>query len=190
VAGVRFYLPFYRDMPDRPVYFEDLGNVLKLSGIVLQGMGSTVVLMSRQMEIPDPFSPHVVWASPGLEEWAKIIAQTDDPELFVGDASGVTKILHRRQRYSISGEVQQKIWARDGFKCVYCGAKMGEALMTIDHFIPLERGGLNDERNYLTACRKCNKRKGVMDPEAFCNSNGYNFLWIVQYLSNFYQERA
>jgi 5-methylcytosine-specific restriction endonuclease McrA len=40
--------------------------------------------------------------------------------------------------------VQQKVWAADGFQCVYCGAKMGETLLTVDHFVPLELGGANE----------------------------------------------
>ena len=67
-------------------------------------------------------------------------------------------------RYAISGAIQQKIWAADSFACVYCGAKMGDILLTVDHFIPLEMGGKNIESNFVSACRKCNKRKGNDSP--------------------------
>lgn len=184
MAGNRFYLPYYREAPDRPVYFEDLGNLLKISGIVVQGMGSTMVLLSRQMQ-PEP-GENVTWVTPSLEEWGKIIAQTDDPQIFIGEEGGVNKILHRKLRYTISGEVQQRIWARDDFRCQYCFVKMGQALMTIDHFTPLEMGGLNDERNYLTACRRCNKAKGMRMPEPFCKDKGFDYQSLVHYLDTLY----
>jgi 5-methylcytosine-specific restriction endonuclease McrA len=71
----------------------------------------------------------------------------------------------------------------DALKCVYCGAMMGKVQLTVDHFIPLEMGGANDTSNYLSACRKCNKDKGAMDPRDFCEWRNLNYEVLVDYLA-------
>lgn len=51
----------------------------------------------------------------------------------------------------------QKIKERDGHKCVKCGSTDD---LTIDHIIPLSRGGKDEAINLQTLCFKCNLRKG------------------------------
>ena len=51
------------------------------------------------------------------------------------------------------------VFVRDGGKCVYCGNN-DLAQLTIDHRVPLSRGGLTNQDNLVTACRSCNQRKG------------------------------
>lgn len=51
---------------------------------------------------------------------------------------------------------------RDGFRCVYCGC---ENDLTLDHIIPQSRGGSDDPRNLVTACRPCNSSKNACTPE-------------------------
>jgi hypothetical protein len=196
--AVRFYLPQYKYNPDREAVVEDLGNYLTTAGIVLQGMGSTIILMSPNTEFPLPQvgslfpmeffdeEGNVVTkiVQPSLEEWGEIIRRTDDPEIFIGEAGGINKALHRKQRFAISGETQQRVWARDNFKCQYCGIQMGKALMTIDHWIPLELGGVNDESNYLTACRRDNKNKGSLMPEEFCKKFKFDFARLQAYVDS------
>lgn len=57
---------------------------------------------------------------------------------------------------------KRNILIRDGSRCVYCGERSGK--MTIDHIIPLSRGGRSDFENCVTACRRCNQRKGNRTP--------------------------
>lgn len=57
---------------------------------------------------------------------------------------------------------RQNIFKRDRMKCVYCGSK--EAL-TLDHVIPKSLGGRDTWDNLVTACQKCNSKKGNMTPE-------------------------
>ena len=49
-----------------------------------------------------------------------------------------------------------KRWIAVGMQCAYCG----ELASTIDHVIPLVRGGTNREGNLVPACRSCNSAKG------------------------------
>lgn len=48
---------------------------------------------------------------------------------------------------------------RYGGRCVYCGDLLNMS-WHIDHVIPTEKGGTNDESNLVTSCGKCNIRKG------------------------------
>ena len=54
------------------------------------------------------------------------------------------------------------VYDRDGHACVYCGATDE---LTIDHVIPLSRGGNNHLNNLTTACRRCNQSKYNRTPE-------------------------
>jgi hypothetical protein len=59
---------------------------------------------------------------------------------------------------------------------------MGKMQLTIDHWVPLELGGVNNTSNYLSVCRKENKDKGSMSPQDWCNLKGYDFDFYVEYL--------
>lgn len=58
-------------------------------------------------------------------------------------------------------------------KCYYCeapivyvkqnkGQKQPDNLRTIDHRIPVSRGGKNELQNYVECCNKCNSEKGQL----------------------------
>jgi 5-methylcytosine-specific restriction endonuclease McrA len=64
--------------------------------------------------------------------------------------------------------VQRKIsrralFARDGWRCVYCGTASGR--LTLDHVIPRSRGGESVWENVVTSCAPCNMKKGNRLPE-------------------------
>lgn len=52
---------------------------------------------------------------------------------------------------------RQNIFKRDNFECVYCGTRRD---LTLDHVIPSSRGGSHTWTNLVTACKRCNTRKG------------------------------
>ena len=43
--------------------------------------------------------------------------------------------------------------------CWYCGEKVGYANLTMDHVIPLARGGRSTRDNLVPSCKECNTRK-------------------------------
>jgi hypothetical protein len=51
---------------------------------------------------------------------------------------------------------RERIYKRDGWKCVYCESKKN---LTIDHVIPKCKGGKNTWNNLVTCCNSCNSKK-------------------------------
>lgn len=62
-------------------------------------------------------------------------------------------------------ETRVRIFKRDSFKCFYCRQIGGK--LECDHFIPVSKGGVNDDENLVTACKDCNRAKSNKDPEQF-----------------------
>lgn len=54
-----------------------------------------------------------------------------------------------------------EIIKRDGQKCYLCLKDLTLKEVTIDHFVPLSKGGFHCASNARIACLKCNQEKGV-----------------------------
>ncbi len=48
--------------------------------------------------------------------------------------------------------------------CHYCGGRFTPTELTMDHLVPLARGGRSTKANLVPACKDCNNRKKVMLP--------------------------
>jgi 5-methylcytosine-specific restriction endonuclease McrA len=73
--------------------------------------------------------------------------------------------IYARYRASVAREYKQYrevVCQRDGHKCVYCGAV---DKLSLDHYIPLSRGGANGPENLVTACQPCNSSKRDKTPQ-------------------------
>ena len=57
---------------------------------------------------------------------------------------------------------RQNLFRRDGYQCQYCGSSKD---LTLDHVVPRAKGGKSTWKNLITACRRCNARKGHQTPE-------------------------
>lgn len=54
---------------------------------------------------------------------------------------------------------KSEIIKRDGLNCYLCGELLTVKTSTVDHFIPLSRGGFHCASNARIACRPCNNAK-------------------------------
>ncbi len=43
--------------------------------------------------------------------------------------------------------------------CHYCGARVHPAQLTMDHVVPIVRGGKSSRSNVVTCCKDCNSKK-------------------------------
>ena len=71
-------------------------------------------------------------------------------------------VIRLVQYVRVPRTVQRKIsrralFARDGWRCVYCGSS---GRLTLDHVVPRSRGGDSVWENVVTSCAPCNLRKG------------------------------
>ena len=72
----------------------------------------------------------------------------------------------RRQRAKARELRASQWWKRrvsDGL-CYYCRRRVGGAALTMDHLVPLGRGGKSVRGNVVPACKDCNTRKTSLLP--------------------------
>lgn len=62
---------------------------------------------------------------------------------------------------------RDEVFARDEYRCVYCGERFEPAALTVDHVEPRMRGGDASGGNLVTACGPCNARKRGRRAAAF-----------------------
>lgn len=48
--------------------------------------------------------------------------------------------------------------------CYYCGKKCKPSELTMDHVIPLSRGGYSEKINIVPCCKECNTKKKSLLP--------------------------
>jgi 5-methylcytosine-specific restriction endonuclease McrA len=48
--------------------------------------------------------------------------------------------------------------------CHYCGKRVGADALTMDHVVPVARGGESSKGNVVPACLSCNKAKKYLTP--------------------------
>ena len=71
---------------------------------------------------------------------------------------------------------RQDVFARDDYRCVYCGLEKPVEELTIDHVQPRVRGGDHSGGNVVTACVACNTRKGHQRVAEFLASDASSFM--------------
>jgi len=48
--------------------------------------------------------------------------------------------------------------------CHYCSCQVGREQLTMDHMVPLSRGGKSKKGNIVPACKECNSKKKYLLP--------------------------
>lgn len=67
--------------------------------------------------------------------------------------------------------LRERIFRRDEFRCVYCGEVFPPEHLSLDHVQPRMRGGDNSPGNLVSACQRCNARKGSLPAWSFLAEN-------------------
>lgn len=58
-------------------------------------------------------------------------------------------------------------------RCAYCGVKFcAKNPATLEHIIPLSKGGSHSRDNLAAACQKCNTSKSAKDPIEYARTHG------------------
>ncbi len=78
----------------------------------------------------------------------------------------VTEEELKRERAK-AREIRKSQWwkrRRSVGVCYFCGRKIPEKELTMDHIVPLIRGGKSTKGNIVPACKECNNKKKHMLP--------------------------
>ena len=70
---------------------------------------------------------------------------------------------HRKREKQKARELRQSLWWRQTVGkgiCYHCGQKFKADELTMDHLIPIIRGGKSDKKNCVPSCKECNSKKG------------------------------
>lgn len=59
---------------------------------------------------------------------------------------------------------RRNLFARDHSRCQYCGRRFPTSELSIDHVVPRSQGGNTTWENVVSACVRCNVRKGGRTP--------------------------
>lgn len=62
-------------------------------------------------------------------------------------------------RQTFTEEKRLRVYHNYGGKCAYCSKHLDVCFFTIDHVIPLAKGGTNEYANLALACLRCNQDK-------------------------------
>ena len=80
--------------------------------------------------------------------------------------SHTDEITITREREKARELRQSQWWKRrlDRGRCHYCGKSFPPRELTMDHIVPLVRGGKSRKGNVVPACKDCNNKKRHMLP--------------------------
>lgn len=129
------------------------GNEIVIKGILMEGKDDEVYLINLPLE---KIKGGIININPSAEEWYTLQDQLDKCNI-IGDAG---TLLRKGQR-QIDQKIAWFVYRRDKYQCRYCA--IDNVPLTVDHIITWEAGGATHPNNLLTACKKCNKKRGNLD---------------------------
>ena len=99
----------------------------------------------------------------------EVIEEYDDTNVrtvsLVFKAPAVVRLLSAFRRHKKPVKFSRvNIYARDKYRCQYCGCKAPLSDLTYDHVVPRSRGGKTSWTNIVTACFRCNREKRDRTP--------------------------
>ena len=117
------------------------------------------------------------WQFQRMRELADLIAEECPWMWRIGDGNGGAVLNEVRSAYARRGfdttsdtngiegkrkpipiKLRAEVFRRDNHLCLKCGAEDG---LSIDHIVPVSKGGQNALDNLQTLCMPCNISKGV-----------------------------
>lgn len=134
-----------------------------------------------------------------VSDWARNLRQLKQDGIieYTRSSKGynITKIsdyTSSKVRLGLSSKDKYRIRFRDGNRCQSCGTGAKDSELHVDHKIPIDCGGGNEDSNLWTLCEECNLAKKSFfkddfDTEVmklvFVQSSGYQRLKVLFELS-------
>ena len=76
----------------------------------------------------------------------------------------VLRYIRIKRHFNLVPFSRVNIYARDDHTCQYCAQAFPVDRLTFDHVVPVRYGGRKAWENIVTACVRCNRRKGGRTP--------------------------
>ena len=70
---------------------------------------------------------------------------------------------HKKKEKAKAKALRESLWWRQLVgkgTCYQCELKFKSTELTMDHLIPISRGGKSDKKNCVPSCKDCNTKKG------------------------------
>ena len=83
------------------------------------------------------------------------------PGFFINDINEIAREKNKAKKLRESSWWKKK--CKQG-NCTYCGRSVPAGELTMDHIIPVSRGGLSERYNIVPACKDCNNKKKYLLP--------------------------
>jgi 5-methylcytosine-specific restriction endonuclease McrA len=79
---------------------------------------------------------------------------------------GVSEETIKRERSRARDLRKTRWWQKKSASgiCYYCSVQVARSDLTMDHLVPLSRGGRSTKDNLVPCCKSCNTRKKTMLP--------------------------
>ncbi|MFH1223009.1 MAG: HNH endonuclease [Pseudomonadota bacterium] len=74
---------------------------------------------------------------------------------------------HMQKEKTNAAELKKSSWWKQKLVegvCHYCGQKFPKEKLTMDHIVPVARGGKSSKGNVVVCCFNCNQSKGLNTP--------------------------
>lgn len=92
-----------------------------------------------------------------LEWYDDWVVRSSSWETRVPSVIMLKEFMRRRRRPRFS---KVNLYIRDLYTCQYCTQEFSRNNLTLDHVIPLSKGGRTNWANIVAACQRCNTLKG------------------------------
>jgi hypothetical protein len=101
-----------------------------------------------------------------FEKFKDIDIASEEKAESINEAQQTPIEIKSEEKRTIPLKLRLKVFQRENFKCVYCGASPAinaNIQLHIDHIVPFSKGGKTELGNLQVLCQNCNWGKGADD---------------------------
>lgn len=129
------------------------------------GRAEVVELYSETLRAMNREAARALKLSREMLSWFEMGTEHADTDVYTIKTPAVIRLLGKVGRKKAVKFSRINVLTRDDFRCQYCGKRKAMRELNYDHVIPRSLGGKTTWENIVSACYKCNSKKGGRTPE-------------------------
>lgn len=153
---------------------EEASSIKNLAPSKLKGYKITYIKdckpVAKVADTTEKVAPAVSETEPDLTESAEPATETVETEIADDNSNYDLDVKQdkeqRVKRSAIPQSIREMVYSDSYGRCAICGSFIPFRDLTIDHIVPVAKGGTNERSNLQPACRCCNQLKQDMDMDA------------------------